>query len=297
MYGLHSGLELSANPLAAAWEKFREHPQSVTGLTSMVSSSQRLMGGKDKGNNLQMLGEAIYIPGDVMLFFIRNNEYGKSRNGAYDGLLDMIGGLMEKAPVVASSQAQKGWLDQTADYLVRQYQAMSETPEPDEAQMRQKLRDGLLERVEKGMNARYDLLLGAARRFALDFPPEERRNVVAKLSEVLPQLDGVYTTAKELDEQLCAITDMECAPRHPQVNPDTLSRGVAEMVMRIPHPQVGQNALKIYEAFATTPGKDMPQHLSDALDKAAEAETGVEKAAAVESLNQPEEKQQGALRA
>ncbi|MAR56616.1 MAG: hypothetical protein CMM93_05480 [Rickettsiales bacterium] len=257
-----------------AWGRMRENPQAVTAMTSIYSSSNRLLGGLAKGNKLQMLGEAMYIPGDLMLFFIHSNEYGISRGGASDKLLDMVGNLMISAPVVASPKAYRHWVEQSADYLTRQYQALSETPIEDPQALKQDMIDGLIKRTEATMSERYDLLIGAAQRFALDHPASDRRQVIATLAETMPKLAGVYTDREEIETRLCQQTNMSSPAMHANVDRNTLARGIGALVMRIPHPEVGQNALKLLRAF-TGPQHELPPEMLQALNEQAEKETGI----------------------
>lgn len=232
-----------------------KHPEKVSSVLALASSSQRLLGGLSSSNPIYTLGEAVYIPGDLMLWFTKNTEYGNSRRGGHDKLFNVMGAFINELPVVMSPQRKQSFIKDTSDYLAKQSAALS--AKKGEAIDATKIAEEakhfeaeLNQRVNGTHQKQFDLLMGAANRIVEKFAPEHREQVANALADALPQLNGVEASASDILPALYiakqeAAADIECPHSMYQLADD-----LKALVEVIPNKSAGDNMAKLYDALA-----------------------------------------------
>lgn len=244
--------EKSDEPVTHLWQSFRENPQSLTAFTSLLSSSSRLTGALHKRNTVQAIGEGLYIPGDILLFFIKNHDYGASRHGDYEPLLDKIAAIIEAMPVIADAPQRESLYRNTARYLAQQHAALahgdglSEAAMDDEARA---LEAGLKQRCDAMLAGRFDATIGAARRLLGVFPRAQQDEAAEALAASLPSLAGLYGDTQRMRNWLCADKPQPAASDDPP-GIEALAHHIGQLVFTIPGPSAGDNALRLYEALS-----------------------------------------------
>lgn len=233
-------------------QSFEENPQTVTGIMAIASSTQRLIGAIHKGNKLQKIGEALYIPGDLMLLFTKNNEYGNSRQGSWDILYDSVAQYINHLPIVTSPQSQNKFVEHVAKYLAKQSVALSRNAGEaiNEAEEATRFEAEIGSRIDTKQEQRFDMFIGAANRLISRFPSEKRSNVVNILIKTLPELKGVEAEPETLRKVLHT-------SRHNIATPEggfpsrmeEVGFEIADIVFAIPGQSAGNNAIILYEAL------------------------------------------------
>lgn len=259
--------EKSGNPALFAWQSYRENPQYVSGACSLYSSIQRLMGAGVRQNNLQRIGEALYIPGDILLFFIKNNDYGASRSGDIGKLVNKVAEQVDGLPFIMGPQAQQDVFDRTANYLARQHVALAQQVNPDTSfeipelyeQFRLKLRDC----CASSLTSRFSSLALAAADIIASFPEAEREQVTVRLSDALSYMPPIAATSEEIREEIAAQT-----ARHPLRNIQAQEdRALAPLIGRLARQlddrHAGNAALAIYDALTPLRSNEKHQRLTE----------------------------------
>lgn len=194
---------ISDNPLVAAYQKFRENPKIVTSVLTVGASTQRFLGARDKRNLLQQIGEGLYIPGDALLMFIDNHDYGEAIKPDDPRIMDGVAHMLETMPLVMSPDRLERTLRNTAKHVADELNALREkqsktAEQPTEPNHTDVIYQALKERVESAVNQQFHQLIGAARHIAMLFPNEDRAAVTQQLAETVSQMQGVDADTKDI---------------------------------------------------------------------------------------------------
>ncbi len=243
----------SDNRVESAWQSFRENPQRFTSFTSILSSSQRLFGSISKENKLQAIGESIYIPGDILLFFVKNHDYGASRHGDYDGLINKVGAVIQAMPVITSPEKREELYASSASYLAKQHAALAGEEQPlspqEQTKEEEALREGLRECCDSILNDRFNDMIEKAKALISHFPPSKQEAASALLADTLPTLNGVHVQVDECRQSLeFDEPSKTSAYKTPKMN--DIATSIGQLVFSIPGDFAGENALMLYQALS-----------------------------------------------
>ncbi len=231
----------------------KDNPQLITGSMAVTSSTLRLIEGIAKRNPVQIIGEGIYIPGDLLLMLIHNDEYGEGSKGQ-DKLVKRLSEYMHQLPVALGPQSQKDFVTHLGEYL--QDKAIADTsllpPEqrvtPEQiAQDTQRLVNNLRLKLSQLHDTPFDLLVDNAVRVVNHYPPELRAPLRDRMAETLAQLPQVRASVAELQaalEQHVPIrTETPIAPRD-------LAGDIGALSSTVPQSNVAKNALLLKDMLA-----------------------------------------------
>lgn len=241
--------------LGELWGKWRENPQMLTAGTSLASSSLRLVEAIHKKNKPQMIGESIYIPGDILLFFVKNHEYGNSRNGDYSGLITRVAQFMCDLPVVLDEANQQALLEQTAHYLARQSHALDDKLQNTIEEDAQTLLEGLKERCSAHWSQRFEAVCQVAAELVALYPPEQRAEMQARLSQTLSTLPAIHASQSAIAENMQRSLAMAAPPASPP-SEEALARACHAVLAALPVSVHAEYALALHDAV--TPPKASP---------------------------------------
>lgn len=200
-YDMH---ESTKNPFARVWDGLRENPQIGTGLLTLAASSQRLLGAGHRDDHIQKFGESIYLFGDVMLLFTRNDHYGK-KTGNVDTLADALAGYINKMPLILGPTKQQEMVKNMADFLLQKglaeikYHPKTASFTPEELKERADLM--VLEvgrRVKNSYCEQMEQLGDITARLIAQFPADKHPALVEQLSQTLSKFSWIYATPDEL---------------------------------------------------------------------------------------------------
>jgi hypothetical protein len=255
-----------------AVQYMKDNPETGTGLLTIASSTQRLMGSIAKGNKIQAVGESIYLPGDFLLLFTKNSEYGDHTQHNREALAAKIANFVDRMPVVMGSHAQKEFVTNITRYLrdkTLAAQAASPGATPiSEAELDQRA-EQLAKTIQKNLrekkNDPLDNLAEATAALVLKFPHHLRAQVTRQLTTTLAQMPWVYATSQELHH---AITEVpEPVGRHVSRLPQMreLSHDIRQITETVRGIDRAAAASALYEALRThltPPSTPTPQIIS-----------------------------------
>jgi len=204
----------SDNIFARSWNAIAENPQVGTGLLTIASSSQRLMGAKIRNKTEptenQIRGETIYLGGDVMLMFTKNDHYGK-KTGNVDTLADTLADYINKMPVILGPEEQIKMVKNMANYLLEKGLAEIKNKPKTAGFTAEELKERsemlILEvgrRVRNSYGEQMDNLGDVTARLIDQFPEHQRAETITAMANSLAQLPWVRATAEELKPVLDA---------------------------------------------------------------------------------------------
>lgn len=245
--------EYSENPVVRVYQKWRENPQAAAGFSTLFSSSGRLYGAYKKGNTYQMIGESIYIPGDLLLFFVKNHEYGGSIGDNLESMGKAASELVLQQPLLVSPSQQHALFDQTAHYLARQVAALSDKP-VDEAQTQQKLTELLTEGCAQTLTQRFEDAKTAMQQLIDVFPAGNQEAVRAALLKAAPTLLGAHIDAAQ---DLQSLTVAKEAPATHMPSEDELAKRIGAVALCGGEQLAAQNTLSLLQQLE--PLLEMPQ--------------------------------------
>jgi hypothetical protein len=264
----------SDNVFARSWNAVAQNPQVGTGLLTIASSAQRLMGAsirnKTEPTENQIRGEKIYLGGDVMLMFTKNDHYGK-KTGDVDTLASTLADYINKLPVILGPDEQVKMVKNMANYLLDKglaeirHKPKTATFTAEELKERSDLL--ILEvgrRVRNSYGEELEQLGDVTARLIHQFPPQQRTEATAAMAAGLAQLPWVRASVEELLPVLNTSVN-----RHPAtanvtqpVTMKSLRKAVADIVGIMPEADMGGSVALIYDALAPlmAPGKNQQPH-------------------------------------
>jgi hypothetical protein len=198
------------NIFTRMWNAIAENPQVGTGLLTLASSSQRLQGANirermEPGSATnQIRGEKIYIAGDVMLMFTKNDHYGK-KTGNVDTLANTLADYINKMPLILGPTKQEEMVRNMSDFLLQKglsdikHKPKTASFTPEELKQRADLL--VLEvgrRVRNSYGEQMEQLGDVAARLVCQFPKDRQPAVVEALSKGLAQIGWIYATPEEI---------------------------------------------------------------------------------------------------
>jgi hypothetical protein len=184
---------------------FKDNPETGTGILTMASSAQRLMGSRAKRNPIQVIGESIYLPGDFLLLFTKNSEYSDHTQHNREKLAAKIANFVDRLPVVMGPAAQHEFVTSITNYLrdktlADQAGKSGEEVIPvEELDMRT---TQLAKTIEKNLrekkNNDLDHLAESTAALLFKFPAPLRSQLQSQLTQVLSQMSWIHATPEEL---------------------------------------------------------------------------------------------------
>lgn len=257
----------SDNPLVRFWQTVREDPQKVTSAVAFGSSSLRLLGSRERENMLQAIGEAIYIPGDIMLWFTKNNEYGHSTGGNHDSLIEAAAKTINHLPIVMSAERRQAFVHEACRYLAKQSHALAnkgeELPEAELAVKAAEMETALESKLSNRPVAAFDHIIGLANQIVSRFPDANRAAVADTLSHTLSALKGIEASAETIRQRISAsVTSPGANITAKAASIQDLAQPLSDLVFSIPGPFAATNASLLYDALAPmlTPQLIAQQH-------------------------------------
>jgi len=247
----------AGNVFASTWDAFRENPQGLSGAMTLASSSLRLMGAKDKYNTNQIIGETIYIGGDIALMFTHNDAYGGEKTKDISALARKIAVYVNELPVVFGQESQKQFVHGIAEYLKQKsLEELGGKPEKIKltmAEMNERA-DHLARAVMKKIGARdrLDHLTDKIAELANYFPLAQQSAVESALIETLSQLPWVKASAAEIRSTMDASPFIGRTHHTPALAPSemaALSKPVAELLATVKGIDMGGSAAAIQRAL------------------------------------------------
>lgn len=273
--------EKSSNPIVHLWQSLREEPQKLTSAMALGSSSLRLLGSRERDNMLQTIGEAVYIPGDLMLWFTKNNEYGHSSSGNHDSLLKSATMTLNQLPVIMSAEREQSFLSEVATYLAKQSHALTHSgeilPDRELAIKAAEMEAAMKPMLKHEGTRRFDLMVGVANRLLSQFEVSQRPVVADKLAAAISSFKGVEAEPSTIRPRLMGHSNkIAASSTSPLLSLNQVSKEIADLVFTIPGPHAAENASKLYEALSPLlkPHCAPHQHLDDVMTDVATQSLG-----------------------
>ncbi|MFZ4541094.1 MAG: hypothetical protein ACOYNL_04685 [Rickettsiales bacterium] len=265
----------SKNPFARSWNSLRENPQVGTGLLTLVSSSQRLLGSASRADKSQLFGERIYLLGDVMLLFTKGDHYGK-KTGNVDTLADTLAEYINKMPLILGPEHQEKMVKNMANYLLEkgcaEIRHNPKTSSFTEAELKERSDLLIIEvgrRVRSSYGEQMEQLGDVTAKLIGQFPTEMHAELIAHLSQSLAQLPWIYATPEELkpvlENGLKHVPPAKVAA--PAPTPKSVRQAMLEIVNIMSDVDAGGSVALLYDTVApllsapstTQPGTQVSQ--------------------------------------
>jgi hypothetical protein len=248
--------------LSRAWDSIRQNPQVGSGLLTLASSWQRLQGAHIRNRiepgsaKQQIRGERIYIGGDLMLLFTKNDHYGK-KTGNVDTLADALGQYINKMPIILGPGAQIDMVANMSDYLLQQgiaeIKRHPKTASFTEADLRERaelLKYEVSRRVRNSYAEQLEQLGDVTAKLIQQFPAEAQPQVQASVAQGLSKLPWIYASVEELSPVLDAAIK-RVPPVQPTVPPTmkSLRSAIASIVGIMPEVNDGASVAILYDVL------------------------------------------------
>ncbi len=250
--------EESSNPISGLINHFKENPEHGTGLLTVASSTQRLLGGISKGNRLQVIGESIYLPGDFFLLFTKNSEYGGDNKQNTEVLAKKLAEHFNAMPNLMGPEAQQQLASSAATFLrdnaiyekSQHHKNKGQTVQELDAQAKE-LAHATLRILRATQNERFEHFAEVVAKLVHKFPETQRTQITAALSQTLSQLEWVHAKPAEIQalvQHSLTHTPVASAYR-PMKNINDISHEVNELSEVIPGINAGQSGSVIYDTL------------------------------------------------
>ena len=231
----------------------KDNPQFITSSLAVISSSSRLLESLSPGkrNLVQAIGEAIYIPGDVMLGLIHNNEYGDSRK-SNDKLAKQLTAYIKQIPLAIGPLSQKELVEHVGAFLTQK--AIEEMPSlpPEqrltEAQVKAQMERTVylvrsqLQRTEKP----FDKLVESGIRLVNNFPEEMRPALRDQLIGALTKMPWVHATPDELRTAFESYISSPVLPRNAEERAINIRTDIGAIASIIPTADTAATATALF---------------------------------------------------
>lgn len=254
------------NIFASSWNKFREDPEIAAGLLTLAASSSRLMGAEKKENTKQIIGESIYIGGDLALMFTKNDEYGGEKTKNISVLAEKIALYVNSLPQVFGPESQKTFVANIAEYLKQKgLEEVGGKPERDKlthADLDERaahLTQAVMKKI--GAHDHFDRLADKTVELIQRFPKEQQPMVQAALAAHMAQLPWVHASDAEITKAIQSSPLFDDAPDPKNIPPKQmhdLTKEVTELLGTVPGIDAGGAAVAIQRALAPFIEKQRP---------------------------------------
>ena len=246
-----------SNVFASAWDSFREDPEHLSGFMTLTSSSLRLMGAQSKGNTNQIIGETIYLGGDVALMFTKNDDYGSEKTKNITELARKIAIYVNELPVVFGPQSQQKFVHDIAEYLKQKsIEELGGKPEKINLSLAElnERADHLTRAVMKKIGARdhLDRIADKTAELANYFPAAQQTAVENAIINALTQLSWVKANPAEIRSAMDASPFIDRTNHTPAISPQTMgdiSKAVRELLSVVHGIDMGGSAAAIQHAL------------------------------------------------
>ena len=250
--------EESGNPISGLINHFKENPEHGTGLLTVASSTQRLLGGISKGNRLQVIGESIYLPGDFFLLFTKNSEYGGDNKQNTEVLAKKVAEHFNAMPNLLGPEAQQQLASSAATFLrdkaiyekSQHHNNKGQTVQELDTQAKE-LAHATLRILRASQNERFEHFAEVAAKIVHKFPEAQRPQITAALSQTLSHFNWVSAKPEEIQtliQHSLTHTPTQSAYQ-PMKNINELGHEVSELLEVIPNINTGQSASAIYDTL------------------------------------------------
>jgi hypothetical protein len=189
-------------------QKLKNDPETATGVMAAAASTQRFFGALSKRNYLQMIGEGIYIPGDTLLMFTKNSEYGGGRANTEKLSKDIAADLNSQSWILAPD-AQRKLAHDTAVFIRdkaladAQYVKAEDQLTPEElAEQTLKLESAVLRQVAYVQGERMQHLVDASASLIRRLPEPLREQATEHMIHSLESQHWLHATHEELRNAL-----------------------------------------------------------------------------------------------
>jgi hypothetical protein len=250
--------EESGNPISGLINHFKENPEHGTGLLTVASSTQRLLGGISKGNRLQVIGESIYLPGDFFLLFTKNSEYGGDNKQNTEVLAKKLAEHFNAMPNLMGPEAQQQLASSAATFLrdkaiyekSQHHNNKGQTVQELDTQAKE-LAHATLRILRATQNERFEHFAEIVAKLVHKFPETQRPHVTAALSQTLSQLEWVHAKPAEIQALVQHSLTHTSAPSayQPMKNINDISHEVNELSEVIPGINAGQSGSVVYDTL------------------------------------------------
>ncbi len=270
--------EKSDNPFTRAFQTFEEDPQIATGGLAFAAGLSSIIAGYKKNNPLQMAGETLYLPGDVLMMFANSSQYGKGAKQDVEKAARAITTFIHDMPLILGPQERDDTVKNIISYMAKlseqQQGKTQETPEAEKVKYQQILYEETLRLLNKEEKP----LIGLAKacyRLIHRFPETQHAEITAALSRQLANMPSIHASESEIAGAISArqqrCRDIVPPANHPAIHMKELAEDIADLAYLVPGIDVGNHALSIRRTLVPFTRDRVNDHhiLCDAMDQKA----------------------------
>ncbi len=278
------------HPMRAVHE-FQEHPERFASVLTGGASAVGIMGGRDKSNVSQMLGEASLILGDVTIFFTDVNEYGAGK-ATTETVAKTAAKFINETPLLLDEAQQAAFVQRLSYYLAGKRAAQDVNINPSQEA---ELLAGHISKALEALPSRLGEAADEMTRLVSALPGTQRLSATRAISQVLTQMPGVYVSSEHLEQEVSRRMQILPATTGTVQTMQQMAPHLARLVSHLPVMSVPQNAMRLYDVLtqfvATSPRDKL--HINHALKQEIQAQTGLSPHALTqaEQLAQPAPRQ------
>lgn len=258
LYPVKNHEQKSDNIVERAFQSFEENPQHVSSAIATSTSLAGAVSGMRKNNFAQMLGETLYLPGDLLLSQANNARFGKNDAANEEAIVEAVQQFITRSPMVLGPDARQEFACAIAEQLLKQSAAIAlEKAKPEEREaLETKIEDSRASVIHELCNgtsledARYNTFIESVRHLVVRFPAQQRAAVAAEIAEHLVQIPSVYVTTEEMHKDL-AIDALPPSVNHAQavMHIEELSPDIRALSNVIPSENAGDVAALLYDSL------------------------------------------------
>lgn len=199
----------SSSLLGRVVQNFKDNPEHGTGLLTIASSSQRLLGAAVKKNWVHVTGEAIYLPGDFLLLFTKNGEYGDHKNLDIEKLASKLSEYIQRQPIILGHTAQSEMVADFANYLFEKAKA-DNALKPAKKQLSDQVlelrRAALIQATDRKLrhsqNEKLERVTDALAGIIVQLPEDQQASAAQHLTSALTTISAIAVKPDEMQAML-----------------------------------------------------------------------------------------------
>lgn len=237
------------------WEKVKENPARLSATLSGFSSILGIASAGARGNNWQRAGQGVWMAGDVAMFTVRTDNYGKKGATKEDHAAEAAAAFIATSPIVLGSDELHQFVRKVSDHLAEQILHDKSDDEPDPKELHTVSRNIMLATMQNlvGKQLRATHIAHSIAQMAWKFPEACREGLLDSLTEAIAEAEGVYIKQDELRSM--ASQDLENirqtinngSPAEPPSMLD-ISPHISSIVLDLPPMCAAVNASRLYDA-------------------------------------------------
>lgn len=277
------------HPMRAVQE-FQEHPERFASVLTGGASVVGIMGGRDKSNLSQVIGEASLILGDVTIFFTDVNEYGAGKATA-ESVAKTAAKFISETPLLLDDEQQAAFVQRLSYYLAGKRAAQDANIHPTQEAA---LLAGHISKALEVLPSRLAEAADEITRLVSALPSTQRPSATRALAQTISEIPGVYVSAERLEQEVTRRMEILPATAGTVQTMQQMAPYLARLVSHLAVLSVPQNAMRVYDVltqFAATSPRDR-LHVNHALKQEIQAHTGI----SAQMLAQAEQQAQPAPR-